>query len=324
MVARILTWQALPPSEPRPIPATSHRQPSRRPLQSPPSTPPAAPIPQPTPVVLSGAPRIGRIPAADPVTIAAAPTLAPAPIPAPDPAPPSPGPEPLSPPAGPAPLSPPRWSFAAWLLWRPGDGQAAIALPAYGASQAGAVLHYRLAAAPGAPVVYLRAATALAAAPGVRADGDLALGIGQRPVAGLPLRARLEARADRLGRGQIRARAAVMLVSELPTLSLPGHSHAELYAQAGYVAGEAATGFVDAALRVEHPLAMLGHASLLAGSALSGGAQQGAGRLDLGPALTVALDRGPLHARAALEYRVRLAGQARPGTGPTLTITAGF
>ena len=40
--------------------------------------------------------------------------------------------------------------------------------------------------------------------------------------------------------------------------------------------------------------------------------------------MTLALDHGPLRARAAFEYRVRVAGQARPGTGPALTITAGF
>jgi len=229
----------------------------------------------------------------------------------------------MPPPASPGPPAP-RWSFAGWLLWRPGGGEPAVALPAYGASQAGAVLSYRLADPPAAPAVYLRAAAALASAPGARSDAGLALGISQRPFAMLPLRAQLEARADRLGNGQVRARAAAMAVTELPPLPLPGRGHAELYAQAGYVAGEAGTAFVDAALRLEHPLALVGPATLHAGAALSGGAQRGAGRVDLGPAMALVLDHGPLHARAALEYRVRIAGQARPGTGPALTITAGF
>jgi hypothetical protein len=238
--------------------------------------------------------------------------------------PPGPPPSPaLSPAPQPARYTP-RWSLDSWLLWRPGGGKAGAALPSYGASQTGAVLRYSLAERPTAPYAYLRAAAALAGAAGTHADADLAVGLGLRPLAAVPLRAQLEVRLDRLGTGKVHGRAAAMAVTELPPLPLPGRGHAELYAQAGYVAGKAATGFLDAALRLDRPLATIGPAALLAGAVLSGGAERGAGRLDLGPAMTLALDHGPLHGRAALEYRMRVAGQARPGTGPALTITAGF
>ncbi|MBS0285465.1 MAG: hypothetical protein JSS15_13700, partial [Proteobacteria bacterium] len=54
-----------------------------------------------------------------------------------------------------------------------------------------------------------------------------------------------------------------------------------------------------------------------------GGAQRGAARLDVGPAAGVAVPAAmPL--RISLEWRQRIAGDARPGSGPALSIGADF
>lgn len=217
-----------------------------------------------------------------------------------------------------------RWSGSAWLLWRPGGGDGKAALPSYGASQAGAVVRYRLGAEPLAPYAYLRGATALAGQPGVSADADLAVGFGIRPLRRVPVRALVEIRADRLGEGRVHARAAALAVSEFPPVALPGGANGEAYVQAGYVAGLAGTGFVDGALRVERRLVGFGPVVASAGGVFSGGAQQGAGRLDIGPAVTLAAISSRRQARATLEWRFRLAGDARPGSGPAFTVIAGF
>jgi hypothetical protein len=46
--------------------------------------------------------------------------------------------------------------------------------------------------------------------------------------------------------------------------------------------------------------------------------------MDLGPAVAVALAHGRGSARAAVEWRFRVAGDANPGSGPALVVTTGF
>ena len=59
------------------------------------------------------------------------------------------------------------------------------------------------------------------------------------------------------------------------------------------------------------------------GGVWSGG-QTGAARLDLGPRASLRVATGPATSRLALDWRFRVAGNARPASGPTLTISAGF
>jgi urocanate hydratase len=98
----------------------------------------------------------------------------------------------------------------------------------------------------------------------------------------------------------------------------------ELYAQAGYVGGRYATPFVDGQARIDRGVADVGPATLRAGAGAWGGAQKGAARLDIGPSVSVSLQTGRVHSRMAVDYRIRVAGDARPATGPALTISAGF
>jgi hypothetical protein len=87
-----------------------------------------------------------------------------------------------------------RWSVDAWAFWRQGSDAAPISLgrvPIYGASQAGAVLQYRL--APGSrrdPRAYARAYRALVR----RGESELAVGASARPLGRVPLRAAAEVR----------------------------------------------------------------------------------------------------------------------------------
>jgi hypothetical protein len=60
------------------------------------------------------------------------------------------------------------------------------------------------------------------------------------------------------------------------------------------------------------------------GAAAWGAAQPGAARLDLGPRAALSLPHGPATVTAAIEYRVRVAGRARPGSGAAVTLSTGF
>ena len=219
-----------------------------------------------------------------------------------------------------------RWSADGWILWRRGgNGLAAsgFAWPggAYGASQLGAVVRYRLApSSPARPVAYLRVTSAMRSPRGE----ELAAGLALRPFGGLPIAAMAEARATRTLGGAIQLRPAAALVSEFPPLELPLGLRGEAYVQAGWVGGRGSTAFVDGQARLERPLAKLGGMELRAGAGAWGGAQQGARRLDVGPTATLALPLGTGGGRLSADWRFRVAGQALPGSGPALTLSAGF
>ena len=85
-----------------------------------------------------------------------------------------------------------------------------------------------------------------------------------------------------------------------------------------------ATGFADGRLTFRKALASGGGFRLAAGGGVWGGAQQGAARVDVGPSAAMTLATGQLTARVEADYRIRVAGDAAPGSGPALTISASF
>jgi hypothetical protein len=60
------------------------------------------------------------------------------------------------------------------------------------------------------------------------------------------------------------------------------------------------------------------------GATLSGSAQPGATRLDLGPGLRLRLPAGHGALRLSAEWRTRISGDARPARGPAITLVADF
>ncbi|GLK46899.1 hypothetical protein GCM10017612_48210 [Novosphingobium resinovorum] len=224
-----------------------------------------------------------------------------------------------------APQRPRRWSMDAWTLMRRDSGIAPAsvgALPGtYGASQAGGILRYRLAlASPHRPTAYLRSTSTT----GRIRETMAAVGLSARPFAAFPVIAALEGRmTDQMG--QRRVQGAAMAITELPPFPLPAGFRAEAYGQAGYVAGRYATPFADGQFRADRGLLTLGAADMRIGGGLWGGAQKGAARLDAGPttAITMPIGRG-INGRVAVDWRFRLAGDAVPGSGPALTLSAGF
>jgi len=220
-----------------------------------------------------------------------------------------------------------RWSGDGWLLMRQGGNDHALAGgsapygPTYGANQIGAVLRYRL--IPGEAhklTAYTRAYGALNGT----GEREVAAGLSLRPVPAVPVIAMAEIRASQFQSGQTHARPAVSLVTEIPPVSLGRRIEAETYVQAGYVGGAASTPFIDGQIRVEQVVSHGGGAELRMGLGAWGGAQQGANRLDVGPTLRLGMRQGQVGARIAIDYRLRVRGNAMPTSGPALTLSAGF
>lgn len=223
-----------------------------------------------------------------------------------------------------------RWSADGWVMWRqggngynlPGRGLPGAILysGAYGASQAGLILRYSLSPQSGhRPALYLRGSSGHDRPRGE----ELALGMAARPAPRIPVAVMGEVRATRTANSTI-YRPALAAVSELPRAEMPLGLMGETYAQAGWVGGKEATVFVDGQARVDKAVATLGTAELRIGAGTWGGAQKGASRLDLGPALRLDLPIGAINTRLGVDYRVRVAGSAAPGTGIAVTFSAGF
>ncbi|SFG04886.1 hypothetical protein SAMN05518801_106120 [Novosphingobium sp. CF614] len=217
-----------------------------------------------------------------------------------------------------------RWSADSWALLRRDDGGTLSAgvLPAtYGASQAGAVLRYRIdPSSRYRPTAYMRTTSTL----GQVRETAAALGLAARPVPSVPIVAALEGRLTDQASAR-RFQPAAFVHTELPPLALSARLRAEAYFQGGYVGGKFATPFADGQLRVDRALPRLGPVEARLGGGIWGGAQKGAARLDAGPSATVALPLGrKTFGRVAFDWRFRVAGDAQPGSGPAVTVSAGF
>ncbi|WP_374414829.1 hypothetical protein [Novosphingobium colocasiae] len=226
--------------------------------------------------------------------------------------------------AGPdRPAKPSRWSADSWAFLRKGTVSylaPGVSAATYGTSQAGAIIRFRLDRSGRRPTAYLRTTSTLGALP----ESAAALGVSARPLARVPVYVALEGRLTQQ-RGLSRTQAAAMAVTELPPFKLPLGLRGEAYAQGGYVGGSFATPFADGQLRVDHGLFSLGPVDARAGAGVWGGIQKGASRLDTGPGLTLAFPlKGRTYGRLALDWRQRVAGNAQPGNGAALTLSAGF
>lgn len=216
-----------------------------------------------------------------------------------------------------------RWRVDGWLFLRPGGSPIAPggARPAsYGASQAGAVLAFRLAPhSARRPSAYARVSHALVA----QGESEAAIGLSLRPLPRFPVTAHAELRATRR-RGAIELRPAAFLAGDFAHDHLPFGLAARGYAQAGYVMGDFATGFADGQLAVDREVRQFDLGKLRVGAGAWGGAQKDASRLDIGPAASFVFELADAPVRLSLDYRLRVAGGAEPGSGAALTLSTGF
>ncbi|WP_156680562.1 hypothetical protein [Sphingomonas profundi] len=218
----------------------------------------------------------------------------------------------------PAGIAASRWSGNLY-LYRRGDGDAALATGGQlGGSQAGGRIAYRLNAA---------GPTRMAAAARISSpldDGraaEAAVGLDWHPLPARPLRVSIERRIDVGGRGRNAwsAYAAGGFWRQLrPGLVVDG------YGQAGVVGARRGDLFADGALRAGHRRELGRARSLTVGAGVWGAAQPAVARLDVGPRVALGLPVGGTAATLAAEWRVRVAGEARPRSGPALTLAADF
>ena len=168
------------------------------------------------------------------------------------------------------------------------------------------------------PQAYLRVAHALE-----QRDGDVAIGANIRPADSLPVRLHAELRYSRFGQGSA-IRPAAYVAGGVYDVAGPAKTRLRAYGAAGYVAGEAATAFIDGQAVLEREVLSANRARLLAGVGAWGGAQDGTERLDIGPTIAVQFPIDAGTARLSLDYRARVAGRADPPSGIAVTLATSF
>ncbi|WP_159755458.1 hypothetical protein [Sphingomonas sp. 8AM] len=205
-----------------------------------------------------------------------------------------------------------RWSASGWAMWRGGGNGIGVATPQLGGAQAGFRVA-RVLDAQGNVAIAARVAAALDTR-----QQEAAIGFEWRPTA-LPVRVVAE---RRVGLTSQRGGSALGLVGGVSDQALAAGFRLEGYAQAGAVLRDDVEAYADGAVRLARPVVRRNDgASLSISLGLWGGAQRGARRLDIGPAAAVDLPvTDAVHLRVALEWRQRIAGAARPGSGPALSI----
>ena len=249
-----------------------------------------------------GEPRLALIATVEPVAEAAEPDAAPAPQSAPPVLALLPRPPP----------QPRRWSASGWLIARGGTGIGASPdAPQLGGAQGGVRVDYALR--------HGFAATGRIAAPAAGAGREVSLGMAWRP-ATLPVRLVVERRFA-LDRG--RGGPAIGISGGIYS-RLPAGFRLEGYAQGGTIFRDGAEHYVDGLVRAARPVAGRGGYEVDLGIGGWGGAQRGVARFDAGPSIGVRLPVADRAVRLSLDWRQRIAGDARPGSGPALTIGSDF
>lgn len=205
---------------------------------------------------------------------------------------------------------PSRWSASAWLAARAGTGLgAAPGGSQLGGGQAGARVAYMLfpeqrVAAVGRVVAPLRGKGA-----------EASFGIEWQP-GRAPLRLVAE---HRFGLDGTKGGPGIGAITGYDGAVAHGF-RLESYGQAGAIRRARTEPYADGALRITR--AVEGRLALGAGA--WGAAQRDAARLDIGPSATLALPVGGQNVRLALDWRQRVAGDARPGSGLALTLGSDF
>ena len=212
------------------------------------------------------------------------------------------------------------WSLGGWLYLRDGSAGASGAIAAggqLGGSQAGLRIAYGFGDS-GRLRAYGRATMAVRAP----AQRELAFGAAFAPLPRLPIDVAVEQRVAIGAEG--RTALAAMVTGGVSDVALPAGFRLDSYVQAGIVGVRRRAGFADGAVVVDRRLGADDRAPLRLGALAAGAIQPGASRVDVGPRLTLKLPDVGKGSRVALDWRQRVAGNARPESGVALTLATDF
>lgn len=207
-----------------------------------------------------------------------------------------------------------RWTGSAWLFVREEGGSALAPGGTLGGSQSGVRVGYRLNASAAAPL----ALGGRFYSPLDDADAaEVALGVEWQPVPDVPARLLAE-RRQAIGRSG-RSAFSLLAYGGVSDLAVAEAASLDAYGQAGIVGAKSRDLFADGSVRLSAPVD--DRRRLRLGAGVWAAVQPGAGRLDIGPSLIVRLMP---QVSVQADWRFRVAGDAEPDSGPSLTLSTGF
>ncbi|MDG2534383.1 hypothetical protein P6144_12035 [Sphingomonas sp. HITSZ_GF] len=203
---------------------------------------------------------------------------------------------------------PDRWSLSGWVVARGSGGSAAAPGGQIGGGQAGLRAAWLV-----APRQRLAAYARLTAP--LRGKGrEAALGLEWQPMRA-PVRLIAE---QRFGLDGNPGGTGIGMITGIDREARG--FRLEAYGQAGVILRRRADPYADGAARGVRMVDATGPVRLGLGAGAWGAAQRDAQRLDIGPSATLAAR----NLRLALDWRQRVAGEAKPGSGLALTLGADF
>ena len=213
----------------------------------------------------------------------------------------------------PAPKPRNRFSGSAWALMRSDSAPSLASGGQLGGSQIGMRLFYT----PGPEALAMTA----------RISAPLSQPLGREAAVGIALRGRnvgiIAEQRIALDKGG-RDAPAVFAYGGVYDVRLPAGMKLDGYAQAGVVGLKSPAAFVDGAVRVERTVLHTENASLGIGAGAWGGAQPGVSRIDVGPQFVARIAVAETSLRVSAEWRQRVAGNAAPASGPSVTVGFDF
>jgi hypothetical protein len=102
------------------------------------------------------------------------------------------------------------------------------------------------------------------------------------------------------------------------------HFSLDTFGQAGVISGRGGGFFFDAQARAEREILGLGQLPFTAGGGIWAGGQKGVSRIDIGPTISTNIKFGEGRVRLNADWRFRVAGNAKPGNGPAVTLSTSF
>jgi hypothetical protein len=213
-----------------------------------------------------------------------------------------------------------RLTASGWALWRPDAGAASLSDGQLGGSQAGMRIAYPIASlgAGGQLKINARVSAPL----GRRLGKEGAFGVALLRPLSVPVELIVERRValDNGGRNAFAAIAA----GGVDALQVAGPWTLNGYLQAGVVGARKRDAFADGGASLRRPVGRAAGMPFDVGIGVWGAAQPGLRRLDVGPEAALRLHGSPVPLRVAAQWRFRMAGNARPASGPAIVVSSDF
>jgi hypothetical protein len=210
----------------------------------------------------------------------------------------------------------------AYSFWRRGSSPAGtLGNGQYGGSQSAVIAAIPVLRFSGNPgPARLSLAGRASVAHGRLREKELAAGVRWRPVARIPV----QVIAERRFREDRPDAFAVLVAGGRSDITLPLRFRLDSYGQAGFVSGQGGGPFADVAVHAHRQIVQSQRASFAVGAGIWGGGQDNVMRMDVGPNMRTKVTAGGALFQLDASWRVRVAGNARPGNGPAMTLSTSF